>query len=664
MGRRDVSPRAATRVFVLALLVLGVAGHFAVNPIVAAAYDAGAVGALERLGAPVVVPGTNQNSRLEYSMSGAERPAAGTLEHHQRQMRIAFGRAWLVVFVLVVAGLVWRYRDDVRAQLVATFQAEDHPLTLGVLRIAVFAVLLKRFDADRWLWFSDFPRELAMPPPGLAWVLDAGVIDRGVAAALVPIFVVCLFMAMIGLFTRVSAAAAIVLGLYVWGIPKFFGATFYQHSLFWLGALCAAAPSGDALSVDALIRAWRRPAASIALADARSTSYARPARIAWLFFGVLYFFPGWWKIWECGFDFAFSDNLIHIMRGRWIDGGGNAPWLRPDLVPPLVWIGGLNVLVWELAFPFAMFSPRMRVMLLAEGVFFHLMNVVVLYIDFMHMTYCYVVFLDVRALLQRAGRRIWGPPRELAYDPASRAMERVAAIVKVFDVFDVVRATPTTGAHIDLRSLVALAPRLPLAWLLLPIVMLLVALALGRSSPPRAAGVGAGTEEDIERERSRARRASRLATRVGAFIFSAGLVAGALEMDQGWPFACYPPFGWIGGPYRHSVRPTATTADGKVLPYDEDVIIKRMSGNWSAQVNGFVLLTADPALREQRLRALWRLFTKAQPAFERAATVQLDEVTLRIDPESLKDPPVVARRPLLQLSPSSPSSSADTPVSP
>lgn len=654
-----MSPRAVTRVVVLALLVFGVGGHFAVNPIVEAAYDAGAVAALERVGAPVVVPGSNQNSRLEYSMSGAERPAPGTLDHHQRQVRIAFGRAWLAVLLLVVAGLVWRYRDAVRGRLVATFHEEDHPLTLGILRIAVFAVLLKRFNADRWLWFSDFPRELAMPPPGLAWVLDAGVIDRGVAAALCPIFVVLLFMAMIGLFTRASAAAAILLGLYIWGIPKFFGATFYQHSLFWLGALCAAAPSGDALSVDALIRAWRKPGASLALADVRSTSYARPARVAWLFFGVLYFFPGWWKVWECGFDFAFSDNLIHIMRGRWIDGGGNAPWFRPDLVPPLVWIGGLNVLLWELAFPFAMFSPRMRVALLAEGVFFHIMNVVVLYIDFMHMTYCYVVFIDVRALLQRAGRRLWGAQRELVYDAASPSMQRVAAIVKVVDVFDAVRATPAATGRIGAGALVALAPRLPLAWVLSPIVVPLLALAqalapaAGRTGPSPALQEG-----DVERARARARRASWLATRVGAFIFSAGFVAGALELDQGWPFACYPPFGWIGGPFRHSVRPTATTADGKVLPYDEDVIIKRMSGNWSAQVNGFVLLTPEPALREQRMRALWRLYTKAQPAFGQAAHVQLDEVTLRIDPEHLKDPPVVARRPLLQLSP------ADLPVSP
>lgn len=629
------------RGILLAMTLLGLAGHFAVNPMVAWAEEQGWQAGLEAISTPPVPPGSNQNSRLEHSFAGEKPLAPGTLAYHQQRIRLSWARAWLLGLVLVgVALLSWR-RAEVKQRLQEVFAEKDHPLTLALLRIAVFGVLLSRFDLERWLWFTDLPRALALPPPGLAWVLSNELVSREVASALGPVFLLCCFMAMIGLFSRASAGMAILLGLYIWGIPKVFGATMFQHSLFWLGALCAVAPSGDALSIDALWRAWRRPAATIAGINERSRTHAWAARIGWMFFALLYFFPGWWKLWDCGFDFAFSDNLASVMHGRWADFGGKVPWLRVDKVPPMMWGAGLSVLLFELAFPFAMFSRRLRPFLLLEGAFFHVMNLVVLYIDFLHMVYCYVMFIDVRKWLQWAGTKIYRSPMELGYDAKDAGGHRAAALLKTLDLLDVVKPVSAAGFYVTVGS--SRREGMAAVWLLcrrVPLLLLVVPLlwwCLARSRPP----VVEPPEDEL-----RLPRAGRRVLALGAFICSAGFVAGSLELDQGWPFACYPPFGWISGPYRHSVRLVATADDGTLLPYDERVIVKRLSGNWSAQLMGFVLLTQDPALREQRLRALWQLFLMAEPRLSSAASVRLDAVTLLLDPEQ-KQPQVLEQTLLL-----------------
>lgn len=641
---------------------LGVAGYFAVDPVVAAAWRDGRHDLLGAVSATPVTPGSNQNSRMAYSFTGRAAKDPASLEYRQERIRLTYSRAAFFAFSLAVLAHMARRRQLWRARVQSFVDAADNPLTLGVFRALVFGLLFfarpgssgafSRFDTSRWIWFADFPRELAMPPPGLGFVLQWNLIDARVAHVLALVFITLSFTAAIGLFSRLSAAGAVLCGLYVWGLPKFFGATFYQQSLFWFGAICASAPCGRAFSVDALLRAWWTPALALELQRAPSAAAGRAARVVWLAYGIIYFFPGFWKIWDTGFDWIFSDNLISVMRARWID-YNRIPALRIDQLPWFGMLGAFAVVYFELAFVFNLFFRRLRWAMLVAGAGFHGMIATFLHINFLYNAYCYVIFVDVRAVFVRIGRALFGAPLSMRFDPACANASRLVALVATVDVLGAFDIAPQPGLAARLTvgdvavggvSLPALVLRLPAAWPLFPVVAPLAWLAWRSADPPspRANEASAGAATIVA---ARDLRSRRTVTFVGAFVLGGGLVAGGLQHDQGWPFACFPPFGWVAGPYRHTIQLTAYDATGAKMPYNEQVIIKRLSGNWNAQIVGNILLTRDPELRAQRLRAFWQLAMKAEPKLQAAVRVQIDEAYLRLDPDRTEQE-VLSRAPL------------------
>ena len=77
--------------------------------------------------------------------------------------------------------------------------------------------------------------------------------------------------------------------------------------------------------------------------------------------GVIYFFPGFWKFFESGFDWAFSDNLPNTMHQKWAELGDWRPLLRIDHYPLVYQIMGVGTLVFEMGFVFLILFRRTRV---------------------------------------------------------------------------------------------------------------------------------------------------------------------------------------------------------------------------------------------------------------------------------------------------------------
>jgi hypothetical protein len=634
--RNHGRPAWLPALYIALALGLLVGGHLAARPAVAALVQAGHAGTVETLAAPVEPPGQTQNSRMAYSFSG-ELPPASAISDLEQRVRIRWARIWLVLMMLLALRHLAVHRSEWSDRLRQLFAETEHPYTLALLRILVFGWLLSRHDTRKLLLYADFPRELAMPPPGLAWALAGPLLGKAAMAVIGPLYAVCCFLAMVGFCTRPAAAVAIALGVYVGGIPKLFGATVYHHVMYWLGAVCAAAPSGDALSVDALWTAYGCPQRGLARASERRTAYAIPLRIIWLLFAMLYFFPGVWKLWNCGLDWFKSSNLAGAMHGRWLD-AHMMPQIRVDHMPLVLTLGAINAVIFELCFPLAILYRRTRRIALVEGVVFHGLNKLLLYFDFVHILYCYLVFFDCRGLLARCGRVLLGAPRHLGVDVRDGGALRAAALLRTVDLFDALvidssdAAEPGRGVWLvgDARArsgraaLAAVLPRLPLAWPLLPILWPLIFYALRRGSPAPA---------PAQPDRS-PDRAARLALFTGLFILTAGSLAGARELDRGWPFACYPPFAWLSGEYRHVLRITVETPGSPPQRVDEGAITKQLGPQWKAQLFGQVLLTADEATRNARLLAMWRLYQKLDPRLRSAVRAQLDEVRIRIDPDA------------------------------
>src|SRR6185503_19451812 len=119
-------------------------------------------------------------------------------------------------------------------------------------------------------------------------------INPTLAGAASLVFIVACVGAILGLFTRTSAIVAVVTGLYVLGIPQFYGKIDHYHHLLWFGAILAASRCGDALSIDAIRAGWKRADRGDIEPPAAARAYHLPIALILVLLGLVYFFPGFW----------------------------------------------------------------------------------------------------------------------------------------------------------------------------------------------------------------------------------------------------------------------------------------------------------------------------------------------------------------------------------
>ncbi len=318
--------------------------------------------------------------------------------------RLGVSRVMLVVGAAAGLAGCLRYPGYVIASVRKFFTTPGSPFDLAVLRIVVVALLLHRIKSMDVISFTRLPASMIHPPPWLGWVYDAGLLDSHVAIDVKWGFRVAALFSLCGCYTRISTAITALTALYLFALPHFDGKVDHQeHVLIWFIGLLAVSRCGDALSVDAWRSGQPRPADSIL--------YALPLRFCWLLLGLVYFFPGFWKFWNCGLDWAFSSHLQLTLYRNWAIKPTFTP-LRVDRYPWLLMIGGLGTLVFELGFVGCLFSARARSGLIALGQLFHLGVRLVLGIPFAMLQCSYVCLVPWSRLLNIApGTREITPSR-------------------------------------------------------------------------------------------------------------------------------------------------------------------------------------------------------------------------------------------------------------
>ena len=127
------------------------------------------------------------------------------------------------------------------------------PINLAVFRIFLFAQLLV-FGPKLAIELSHLPEAALVPPPGWGWLLSFLPPKPYLVEGLFRLFQLCCIAGLLGIFTRTAAVGASIIGLYVLGVPQFFGKIDHYHFMWWFTVLLAASPSGHALSVDAARR--------------------------------------------------------------------------------------------------------------------------------------------------------------------------------------------------------------------------------------------------------------------------------------------------------------------------------------------------------------------------------------------------------------------------
>jgi hypothetical protein len=258
----------------------------------------------------------------------------------------------------------------------------DPALTLGVFRIALCIAWLVEVSPRLVRHFALYPPQLCFPPGIWSRVVEHLPVNVAWLPAIYTVFVNAALTAAFGFWTRRALVLMLLAGGWLLTVPQFFGHLVHYNHLIWFALVMLVAPCDDRLS----LRAW--------LATRRGhrepTGPAHTVAL-WSIFallGVLYFFPGLWKMIQTGSYWLTPSNLITIMHHKWSGEPAGTFFLRVDHMRWLCGVGAVMTVAFELSFWFLVFRRRTRVAILAIGIGFHLAIWLVLVIDFISLMVC------------------------------------------------------------------------------------------------------------------------------------------------------------------------------------------------------------------------------------------------------------------------------------
>ncbi len=601
-----------------------------------------------------------------------QQPEVRTLEFYVKGITGAGFRSVYLGGVLALVGVcavIWR--EQVLPSARGFWVGPERPVNLAVFRIALFGTLFVHLlvTRERLLFFSTFPDELLVPPGCLGGVI-AGM-PRGEALSGVLCFIgkVCCVTGVLGLFTRASAGVLAVVVLYLLGIPQLFGKVNHYHHFYWFLTIVALGPVSSMLSIDGLRAACRRADRGEVGPPGPSVACALVLRFVVVLIGLLYFFPGFWKWVVGGPQWVVSDHLRYVLYSAWSEDILWDPIVRLDRYYPLLVVGALGTILFELGVIFAVFFRRGRVWAGVAGLVFHNMTAVTMRVNFWSLQTLYVVFFDWLGVFARIGKRLFRERVRVIYDGHGRGCRRVVAMLNVIDLFGRMEYEEAAGSdRADRAGLAggggcspvagvcvvgggrrwegyaawgAIARRVPVLWPVLPLLWLGPGLEVGRRVCAGVAGsrlcgvldgiwvAGPGGERD---------RASRGLIGFGIAAIFLMVWYGVNHQTAAWPFACYPTFdGVMRTPVRSVIVVEAAGAGGRPIPWDDALINGAFRPDRYRGLMDSILRVKEPVARDVRLREFWSVLSRVDPALAGARTVRFYRTTISTDPADRGD---------------------------
>lgn len=244
---------------------------------------------------------------------------------------------------------------------------------------------------DQVMPFLEMPKSAQVSLPFMGWYPKVVPINETLVRSAFILFCISAFTSFVGFKTRWSILVFAITLCYLFAIPNLYGKVNHNHHLIWFPAVLAFSPCADRFSMDAYI--WKRSGKSVRHSN---QSYTLPFLFIWLLMGMIYFFPGFWKVWSNGLDWALTDNVRNQMYYKWFALGDKNSWLpffRIDQYPVLYKSSGVYTIIFELSFIPLLVNKRTRKLAIAGGLMFHLGTYFFLHIFFLVLVWSYLSFV-------------------------------------------------------------------------------------------------------------------------------------------------------------------------------------------------------------------------------------------------------------------------------
>lgn len=592
---------------------------------------------------------------------------------NQLGTRIKVSRAIFISICIQILILAVQKRRYLLKTIREFFAGTTHPINLAIFRIVLFGLIFE-FSISRIVWFSQLPKEILFPPIGSEWLISLIPINATVAQATSWLLKFCSFTAMIGLFTRTSAWLTVILGVYVLGIPQFYGKVDHYHHILWFAAILAASRCADVLSLDAVFMSWKRADRGQVEPPSLSRVYALPLRFVWLLLGIIYFFPGFWKLWHSGFDWAFSDNLKYQLYTKWLELDGWMPLFRLDRYPVLYKLSALGSILFELTFILLIIWPATRYIAAVGGLILHNMIGLIMNIGFLSLQKCYVAFFDWNAIFHWIGYRLFPKDMYVVYDGNCKLCRRTIATFRVFDIFGRLtflnaldeQALATHNLFwLDSQALLAdmhavlkanswkgfyayrvLAARIPIFWPILPLLYVWPVPQIGkriyrRVADSRTCSLPQAEIHDTSKPKYQPRTYSQAVMLVGVSLLIGNVLFGFAKISNAWPFACYPKFSSLSGPQTTILEVVPLSTTGTPVPFEQKNLKGEFALHKFAGLTRKILnRTEEPVKQQQQLNALWQVITRSYSSLQQVKSVQYYQTKVWNEPERQLENPV------------------------
>ncbi|MCB9185942.1 MAG: hypothetical protein H6601_04270 [Flavobacteriales bacterium] len=304
-------------------------------------------------------------------------------------------QGFLLVNLANLVHFVIEDRDSVRSSLHRFFFEPQLPYSLAITRILFFLYLASYYwGRSEYNGLGVMPREEL---PMIGWLVRSIPISDGIYHVMCVLGVVFALMVSIGYRTRLFLILNALTVFYVVSVPNFFGKLAHDQLTIWVSWIFAFSPCADVFSVDG----FRKNGTGDVVTS--KPSYRFHLRVIWMHLGFIYFFAGFYKFWFSGFDWVFSNSMVNQVQLEWFEHFDKLPNLRVDEFPLFLKLGGLAVVLFELAYPFLLINRITRWVSILGGLVMHRIFDLFLYIGFQPLQLVYMVFIPWEPVLEKFG---------------------------------------------------------------------------------------------------------------------------------------------------------------------------------------------------------------------------------------------------------------------
>jgi hypothetical protein len=297
------------------------------------------------------------------------------------QLFLAKGFLLQILFQSLVI-VVGNY-SRVKTYLIGYLLLPQLPYNLALLRVIFFtytiSIYLKRYHSA--LPTVSLSNKVALPYIG--WLIDIIPVNASIYTVFVWLGVVCCMFIVVGYKTRWFLLINAVCVFYIMATPNFFGKLWHNQLVIWICWFFAFSKCFDALSLDAKLNKTK---------VVKSADYTFPIRFVWLQLGIIYFWAGFYKLWDGGFDWALGQSMINQVQLEWLQHYDKIPAIRIDHYPILLKLGGLVVIGFELGYILLVLKPANRWVAAIGGLVMHNAIGYFMYIAFLHLLQAFYFF--------------------------------------------------------------------------------------------------------------------------------------------------------------------------------------------------------------------------------------------------------------------------------